>query len=48
MTDADEDKETVIEEEKTSDESDEEYRKRISEMVMEDTSEEDFKGGFDE
>ena len=41
-------KETVIEEEKTSDESDEEYRKRISEMVMEDTSEEDFKGGFDE
>lgn len=41
-------KETVIEEEKTSDESDEEYRKRISEMVIKDTSEEDFKGGFDE
>ena len=41
-------KETVIEEEKTSDESDEEYRKRISEMVIKDTSEEGFKGGFDE
>ena len=41
-------KETVVEEEKTSDESDEEYRKRISEMVIKDTSEEGFKGGFDE
>ena len=41
-------KETVIEEEKTSDESDEEYRKRISEMVIKDTSEEGFEGGFDE
>ena len=41
-------KETVIEEEKTSDESDEEYRKRISEIVIKDTSEEGFKGGFDE
>ena len=41
-------KETVIEEEKTSEESDEEYRKRISEMVIKDTSEEGFKGGFDE
>ena len=41
-------KETVVEEEKTSDESDEEYRKRISEIVIKDTSEEGFKGGFDE
>jgi len=41
-------KETVVEEEKTSDESDEEYRKRISEMVIKDTSEEGFEGGFDE
>lgn len=41
-------KETVVEEEKTSDESDEEYRKRISEMVIKDTPEEGFKGGFDE
>jgi len=41
-------KETVVEEEKTSNESDEEYRKRISEIVIKDTSEEGFKGGFDE
>lgn len=38
----------VVEEEQGEEESDEEYRKRISEMLIKDPSEDEFKGGFDE
>jgi len=36
------------EEEQREEESDEEYRKRISEALIKDPSEDEFKGGFDE
>ena len=38
----------IIEEEQMEEESDEDYRKRISEMLSKDASEDEFKGGFDE
>ena len=38
----------IIEEKKMEEESDEDYRKRISEMLSKDASEDEFKGGFDE
>ena len=38
----------IAEEEQREEESDEEYRKRISEMLIKDSSEDEFKGGFDE
>ena len=38
----------VVEEEQGEEESDEEYRKRISAMLIKDPSEDEFKGGFDE
>ena len=40
--------EEIAEEEQRKEESDEEYRKRISEMLIKDPSEDEFKGGFDE
>ena len=38
----------VVEEEQREEESDVEFRKRISEMLIKDPSEDEFKGGFDE
>lgn len=38
----------VVEEEQGEEESDEDYRKRISETLIKDPSEDEFKGGFDE
>lgn len=38
----------IVEEEQREEESDEGYRKRISEMLIKDPSEDEFKGGFDE
>ena len=38
----------IIEEEQGEEETDEEYRKRISEMLVKDSPDDEFKGGFDE
>ena len=38
----------VVEEEQREEESDEDYRKRLSDMLIKDPSEDEFKGGFDE
>ena len=38
----------IIEEEQGEEETDEEYRKRISEMLVQGSPNDEFKGGFDE